>query len=186
MTERMVSVRNRNNGFTGYSIMDKGIRRQFAPGETKKISIEELKELQYQPGGEEMLANYLIVEDAEALKELNMEVEPEYNLSETEIKELLLNGSLDQLEDFLNFAPDGAIEICKQYAVVTEVPDTRKRDLISKMTGFNVDSAIKLNKMLDEDNTGKEEAPKKVRKVPVEQNKVERKVTTPNYKVVSK
>ena len=41
----LIPVRNRNNGFTGYEIKDRGIWRNFAPGETKKIELEENKNL---------------------------------------------------------------------------------------------------------------------------------------------
>ena len=116
----LISVRNRNNGYTGYSIPDKGIWRNFNIGETKKISLEELRQLQYQPGGEYVLENLLVVESEEALKALNMTVEPEYNYTKEDIENLLLNGTLDQLRDFLDFAPDGAIELAKEIAVVEE------------------------------------------------------------------
>ena len=113
----LISVRNGNNGFTGYSIPDRGIWRNFAPEETKKISFEELQQLQYQPGGDYILKNLLIVENADALKELNIEVEPEYSYTKTDIRNLLLNGTEDQVRDFLDFAPEGAIETAKDIAV---------------------------------------------------------------------
>ena len=48
--KKIVEVRNRDSGYVGYSIRDLGIWRNFAPGETKKISLEELRSLQYEPG----------------------------------------------------------------------------------------------------------------------------------------
>ena len=196
----LIPVRNRNNGFTGYEIKDRGIWRNFAPGETKRIELEELQQLQYQPGGDYILNNLLVVENEEALKILNMDVEPEYNYTEDDIRNLLLNGSLDQLADFLDFAPDGAIEIAKTIAVQEEIPDIRKRDAISKATGFNINSAISVNHALeDEDEEPKEES-KKERRVAINtqpESKKERraaalestsapKLATPNYKVVEK
>ena len=44
-------------------------------------------------------------------------VEPEYFYTEKEVKELLTNGSLEQLEDTLNFAPEGVIELIKTMPV---------------------------------------------------------------------
>ena len=195
----LIPVRNRNNGFTGYEIKDRGIWRNFAPGETKRIELEELQQLQYQPGGDYTLKNFLVVEDEEALKALNMIVEPEYKYTEADIRNLLLNGSLDQLADFLDFAPAGAIEIAKSIAVKEEIPDVRKRDAISKATGFNINSAINVNHAMEEEDTEKEE-PKKQRRTPVTpevEGKKERraaalepssapKIVTPNYKVVGK
>ena len=46
----LISVRNRNNGNTGYELKDRGIWRNFAPGEVKRVEFEELQQLQYQPG----------------------------------------------------------------------------------------------------------------------------------------
>lgn len=183
----LVSVRNRNNGFTGYSIPDKGIWRNFAPGEVKKISLEELQQLQYQPGGDYTLENLLVIEDKEALENLNMTVEPEYNYTEADIKNLLLNGSLDQLKDFLDFAPDGAIEIAKEIAVKEEIPDVRKRDIISEVTGFNINNAINVNHVMAEDDESKQEDAQKVRRteLPKTGNEKVRRTATPDYKVVS-
>ena len=185
----LISVRNRNNGFTGYSIPDKGIWRNFNIGETKKISLEELRQLQYQPGGEYVLENLLVVEDEEALKALNMTVEPEYNYTKEDIENLLLNGTLDQLRDFLDFAPDGAIELAKEIAVVEEIPDVRKRDIISEATGFNINSAIGVNHAMADDNDSEKEETKKERRVaPSSTTTTGRRtaVPTPNYKVVDK
>lgn len=193
----LISVRNRNNGFTGYEIKDRGIWRNFAPGETKKIQLEELQQLQYQPGGDYTLKNLLVVEDEEALKILNMEVEPEYSYTEDDIRNLLLNGTLDQLKDFLDFAPEGAIELAKSIAVKDEIPDVRKREAISKATGFSIDSAINVNHaMAEEDEDSEAEAKKERRadipKVEVGGKKERRaavpasKPATPNYKVVEK
>ena len=192
----LIPVRNRNNGFTGYEIKDRGIWRNFAPGETKRIELEELQQLQYQPGGDYILKNLLVIENEEALKLLNMEVEPEYNYTEDDIRNLLLNGTLDQLADFLDFAPDGAIEIAKTIAVKEEIPDVRKREAISKATGFNIDSAINVNHAMAEEEEPEVEAKKErradIHKVEVEGKRERRAATpapkpaTPNYKVVEK
>ena len=73
-----------------------------------------------------------------------MEVEPEYNYTEEDIRNLLLNGTLDQLKDFLDFAPTGAIEIAKNIAVeetgtsdagTTVVNSVSLQDVIDKLRG---------------------------------------------------
>ncbi len=201
----LISVRNRNNGSTGYTLPDRNLWRSFAPGETKKIPFEELQQLQYQPGGDYTLKNLLVVENKEALAMLNMEVEPEYNYTEEDIRKLLLSGTIDQLKDFLDFAPDGAIELCKNIAVGEEVPDVRKRDIISKATGFNINNAINVNHIMNaEDEKPQEEkkerrvktdaeepATKQRRTSPItsssESEATEKPVSAvPNYKVVTK
>lgn len=156
-TTNYVEVKNRNNGYTGYTLTS-GICRQFNIGETKKIDIEELKELSQMEGGEYLLRNYLIINDQSALDFLNINPEPEYWYDEPEIRTLLESGTLDQLEDCLNFAPQGVIDMVKEIAVKTEVPDTRKRKLILEKTGFSVDNAINVNKVMNTEV--EEEAPK--------------------------
>lgn len=147
-----VEVTNRNNGTTGYTL-NSGIERIFNINETKKIPLEELQEVEAMPGGEYLLRNYLMIKDKMALDYLNVEPEPEYFYTENEIKELLLNGSLDQLEDCLNFAPQGVLDILKEKAVSLQIPDMRKRELISNKLGFNIDNAIKIEKAFKEEST---------------------------------
>lgn len=184
--KQMVEVTNRDLGSVGYTLND-GTYRKFEHNETKKnIPLQELQELSYLPGGEYILKNCLVINDKAALDVLNLEVEPEYFYKEEDIKEILLNGSLDQLEDTLNFAPTGVIEIIKNLAVELEIPDVRKRDMISEKTGFSISNAILVNHVMEED-TEKEvkETPK--RKVSLDNkdaNSPKRK-TTPKYNVVS-
>ena len=190
MENEMVIVTNRNNGYTGYQIPDTGVNRNFAPGESKRISKEELMQLSYIEGGEYLLKNYLIVNNDKTLEELNISVQPEYYYTEEEIKELLTTGSLDQLEDTLNFAPDGVIEIIKDMAVKTELPDTRKRKMISEKTGFNIDNAIRVNEVMAEDQIKDEHSEPVERKaspINVESDTPQRKAAPiKKYKVVTK
>ena len=175
-----VKVRNRNNGNTGYVIPDTGIRRLFTPGETKVIPMDELKALQYVDGGDYLLKNYLIIEDDKILETLNMSVEPEYFYTEDEIKKLLMEGTIDQLTDCLNFAPNGVIELLKNMAVDLEVPDTRKRSLISEKTGFNIDNAINVRRIMnaDSEETATEEKAPERKAEPVKRTAAPVKKTT--------
>ena len=191
--ENIVSVTNRNNGFTGYTIPDLNITRTFNIGETKKISLDELKQLQFVEGGDYLLKHCLIINDKNALEVLNMsDVEPEYFYTEAEIKELLTNGSLDQLEDTLNFAPEGVIEIIKSMAIKMELPDTRKRKIISDKTGLNIDNAIMVNEVMKEEHSDvTEKAETKVRKAaPINAGSaatpIRKAEPVSKYKVVSK
>ena len=190
MENEMVIVTNRNNGYTGYQIPDTGVSRNFAPGESKRISKEELMQLSYIEGGEYLLKNYLLVNNDKTLEELNISVQPEYYYTEEEIKELLTTGSLDQLEDTLNFAPDGVIEIIKDMAVKTELPDTRKRKMISEKTGFNIDNAIRVNEVMAEDQIKDEHSEpieRKASPINVESDTPQRKAAPiKKYKVVTK
>lgn len=168
---KLIPVRNRNNGRTGYYLSNSRANRTWErTGQVMNIPFGELQELQWTDGGDFILKNLLIVEDKEALEELNMSVEPEYYYTEKDVENILLGTtqeSLDRLEDLLNFAPTGVIELAKDIAVKKQIPDIRKRDLISKKTGFNVSKAIEINITCAPDETA-EPADKKVeRKVSV-------------------
>ena len=158
-----VTVTNRNNGTTGYTLQN-GVRRQFQIGQSRKVDLEELRELAAIPGGEYILQNYLIINDKTALDYLNIAPEPEYFYTEREIKELLLNGTLDQFEDCLNFAPQGVIDLVKSMAIDLKLPDVRKRELIFEKTGFNVTNALNVNAVLDAESEKPVDKPKVGRK----------------------
>lgn len=191
MEEKIVRVTNRNAGWTGYLIPDTGVRRSFSPKEAKNIPLSELQQLQYVAGGDYILRNCLLINDMDALTALSMEnVEPEYFYTEDEVKKLLLEGSLDQLEDCLNFAPEGVIDLVKTVAVQIELPDIRKRNLISEKTGLNINNAITVNTIMNENNTTEEEKKETTRKatpITATESKPERKtVPVDKYKVVKK
>jgi hypothetical protein len=184
-TVQYVKVTNRNNGYTGYTLTN-GQKRLFSIGETKQISIDELKELSQIDGGEYMLRNYLIVDDKSALDFLNIDPEPEYYYTEKEIKVLLEQGTLDQLEDALNFAPQGVIDLIKDISIKIELPDTRKRKMIFDKTGFSVDNAITVNKIVNADTEEAPAAAEVKRKAAPIQKQDEAPVRKSKYTVVSK
>lgn len=190
MEDKMIKVSNRDSGNVGYQIPESGIRRDFAIGETKNIPIEELKQLMYVPGGEFILKNLLIVHDKNVLNEiLNIETEPEYFYTEAEIKKLLTSGTIEQLQDCLEFAPDGVIEIIKKMSVDMKLPDTNKRQVITEMTGFNIDNAINVNKIMEvQDEAPATEKVAKRRSTPIttEDTKAKRRTELPTYNVVNK
>lgn len=137
-----VKVLNRFLGQTTYVIPELHVRRTFQRGAEQEVPFKELQYLKYQAGGEEMLRNILMIEDEEALEKLVGDVEPEYHYTESDVENLLLNGSLEQLEDALDFAPLGVIELIKEKAVSLKLSDINKRDAIAKKTEFNVTKAI--------------------------------------------
>ena len=60
-------VTNRSASTVVYSIQEDGIRRSFAPGETKKIRHGELEKLSYREGGKVIMAEYLLIRNEEAI-----------------------------------------------------------------------------------------------------------------------
>lgn len=152
--DTIIIVTNRDNGSVGYTIPDLGnLYRSFEAGETKEIPMIELKKLNSIPGGDYILKNCLQIRDNEqAVKEILNNVEPEYYYTEEDIKNLLLNESLDKLLDCLDFAPEGTINLVKKYAVDLKLNDLQKRKAILDKTGFNVTSAIMVNEETSEEN----------------------------------
>lgn len=144
----IINVTNRSRGSVSYSIPDMGnLQRKFAYGETKQITAEEVRKLDWTPGGHILLRDYLIIDNKELIAELLHEVEPEYNYTEAQITDILLKGSMDEFMDCLDFAPEGVINLMKDLAVKLEIPDVRKRQAISERTKTSVDNAIKINQL---------------------------------------
>ena len=150
--DTMIKVTNRDNGHVGYSIPDlNNLTRTFIANETKELPMIELRKLSYIPGGKTLLRDYLVLDNQEAIEELLNEVEPEYYYTEEDVKNLLLNGSLDALKDCLDYAPMGTIDLVKKVAIELPLNDVAKRKAILEMTGFSVDSAIMINEETKED-----------------------------------
>lgn len=136
------NVKNRSAGVVGYNIPEEKIRREFAPGETKKISWYELEKLSFQPGGTTLMENYLLIYNDEAVKGLNLRTEPEYYMNETDVIKLIKEGSIDAWLDALDFAPTGVMDLIKQLSVTIPLSDYNKRVALKEKTGFDVDKAI--------------------------------------------
>ena len=150
--DNKISITNRSFGTVIYNIPEMGIRREFAPKETKKITPEELEALTSQPGGRELIEGYLLVHDAKALEDIvNIQVEPEYWLTEEKIPGWMQTCSNDEFLDALNFAPDGVKSLIKDYAVKLPLNDYNKIGAIKDILGFDVVSAIRINKESQED-----------------------------------
>lgn len=173
------NVKNRSATTVLYKIPEDNIRRRFTPGETKRISYEELLKLSYQPGGREMMANFLQIQSEGVPKSLGMRPEPEYYMSEAQIVELLKNGSQEAFLDCLDFAPEGVIDLIKRFAVSLPLDDYQKRVALKTKTGFDVDAAIANSGPEVDSKT--EQAAKAAAEAPPAGRR-----TNTNYKVVNK
>ena len=141
--DTMYNVKNRSSSVVVYRIPETNIRREFAPGEVKRIPYGELEKLTYQDGGRELLENFLQILEEEVTSDLNVNREPEYNMSEQQIVDLLKNGSLDAFLDALDFAPIGVIDLIKSFSVSLPLTDIDKRKALKSKTGFDVDNALR-------------------------------------------
>lgn len=135
-------VKNRSASMVGYRIPEDNIRREFAPGETKKLTFGELEKLTYQAGGRELMANFLQIIDEKVTEDLNIYTTPEYWMSEQNIMDLIKHGTYDAWLDALDYAPIGALDLIKQYSVSVPLTDTKKIEALLKKTGFDASKAI--------------------------------------------
>lgn len=163
----LVNVKNRSNNTVIYSIPDGNVRRTFSPNETKKIDYDELQKLTYQPGGPELIAGYLMIEDKKVLRALMGVPQPEYWLDETGVEQMLTQASYEEFLDCLDFAPPGVLEMIQQKAVQLRLNDNRKREAIKKVLGFDVSAVIRHEDEVkeEEEKEGIEAAPEKKRRV---------------------
>lgn len=177
-------VTNRSASTVVYSIPEDGIRRSFAPGETKKIRHGELEKLSYREGGKVIMAEYLLIRNEEAIADLGVPTEPEYFMTEEQVIDLMKNGSMDAWLDCLDFAPQGILEMIKSLSVSVPLGDYNKRRALQEKTGFDVDAAIK---HMEEEREEKElpTAPAQRRVKPADVAQTGRR-TTAKYNVVSK
>lgn len=186
-TTKMCLVKNRSASRIVYRIPELGIRREFSPTETKRISFEELEKLSYQPGGLAMMTNFLQIQDAPAVNQLGIHTEPEYHMSEQQIVELIKTGSLDAFLDCLDFAPVGVMDLVKKYAVSVPLADYEKRKALKEKTGFDVDAALK-NIAAEQAEDAAKTTTTQRRIQPVDETPVNpgRRTSGSNYKVTSR
>jgi hypothetical protein len=140
--DTMYNVKNRSSSVVVYRIPETNLRREFAPGETKRVPFSELEKLTFQQGGRELLENFLQILEEEVTTNLNVNREVEYNMNEQQIAALLQTGSLDAFLDALDFAPIGVIDLIKTMAVQLPLTDMNKRKALKEKTGFDVDRAL--------------------------------------------
>lgn len=190
MSDKKVSVKNRSSSIVVYSVPEMGIRREFAPNETKLVTMAELNALSYLPGGMALIRKNLFISDATVLEDMSVKVEPEYYLDEAGVIDLLNNGSIDAFLDCLDFAPEGVLDLIKKQAVALPVNDNRKRDAIKSKLGFDVTMALihqeEVRKAEEEENGAKAESIAPVRRVKAEEAApTGRRTAVPQYKVVT-
>lgn len=181
-SSKILRVKNRSASLAVYSIPEINVRREFAPGETKNITYGELEKLSYQPGGRTIMQNFLQIIDPEATGDLGIKREPEYDLSEQQIVDLMTKGSLDAFLDCLDFAPVGVIDLIKKFSVSLPLNDIDKRDALKKKTGFDVTVAL-ANMQKEKEDMDAPAVESKERRVKTE-SAPEGRRTTPKYNVI--
>jgi hypothetical protein len=181
------NVKNRSAGVATYKIPELGVRRSFQAGEIKKISAEELEKLTYRPGGMAILSNFLQIMEPEAIAKVGLNPQPEYHMSEQDIAKLMMNGSIDEFLDCLDFAPPGVIDLIKKLSVSLPMTDFQKVNALKTKTGFDAAAALK-HVMEEQEDDGQDTILKTSgeRRVKKEETAVpEGRRTAPKYNVVT-
>jgi hypothetical protein len=184
-----VIVENRTAAKVVYSIPDKGIRRELAPGQAIKTTKDEIEALSYVGGGLDLIRNHLLVKDEEMLDNLGVEREAEYYMSANDVLKLLKEGTLDEFLDALDFAPEGVITLIQDLSVQLPLNDYAKRQALKDKTGFDVSAAIENYKANTAPEEGEEAKPveKKTRRVqPKTVRRTEPKVEGAPKKIIKK
>lgn len=186
-TDKII-VENRGDAICCYRVPDSNVIRTFVAEERKEISMGELRAATQIPGTRRVIKDHLIIHSKEAVEELLPEVEPEYFYTVKDVDFLLSRGTLDQLCDALDFAPEGVITLIKDQAVNTELNDMRKRQAILEQTGFDVTKAIEIKHLSEvKTETGtktRRAAPVGEAEIPEEPKAPVRRTNTPKYTVI--
>lgn len=162
---KMYTIKNRSAATCIYKVPELHVRREFAPGQSLKVTEDEIEKLLYQPGGRSLVEQYLQICDEEIIKNYEINAEPEYNMSEKDVVELINNGSLDEFMDALDFAPAGVIDLIKTFAISLPMNDSNKRKALKEKTGFDVEASLRHIEEDREEAGEKAEPEKKTRRV---------------------
>lgn len=147
-----IKVTNRSNGTVILKVQDRHFRAELNPKETRVLNYGDILDVAAQPGGRNLIYNFLLIQDAEALRQgLNVKEEPEYWLTEEKIPNWMNTCSLDEFKDALQFAPQGVLDLIKKYAVSQPLNDMAKRIAIKDALQFDVTLAITNNEKSGED-----------------------------------
>nr|DAX32808.1 MAG TPA: hypothetical protein [Caudoviricetes sp.] len=176
--DELVTVTNITRSPIGYTLSSNNVRRIIAGGATVKVTADELRNLNLESGGDVLIKDYLRVNNRNLALEFGISedlFDHEYNWDREKIDDVLLNGSMNEFLDALDFAPHRVIDMLVERAVELEAPDNNKLNALSKRTSLDIPSMVRNKHAYDEnkeENT--EEAPKTRRAAENEPEKVAR------------
>ena len=145
--EKLCTITNRSPGYVKYVIEDMHVSRTLSPGETFRVPEEEMFRLVQQNGGRTLIYDYIFIHEPEiAERVLNIKLvrEPEYNMTEKQVRAWMPTCSLDAFKDALQFGPQGVKDLIRSLAVEMKLNDVEKREAIKKYLGFDVTKAIEI------------------------------------------
>ena len=147
----LVKVRNLVDHTVVYRIDEKNRRVVFGPYETKQIPAEELRILNFTTGGAVLIRDFLNIGNQELRQEFGLDPDQiEYDWTQADVDRVLTTGSMEELEDALDFAPEGIVDMIKSRAVALRIPDMNKRNAIYKKTGADINMQIQYAEKADQ------------------------------------
>lgn len=148
-----VKVKNLVDYGVGYRIDEDNVRRQFAPFEIKTLKAGELRKLNYSRGGHILLTHYLSVMNRDLAHEFGIDddsYDNEYNWDVAKVDKVLLSQPIEVLQDALDFAPRGILELIKDRAIALKIDSMDKRHAISKALDIDLNGMINIQQMQEE------------------------------------
>ena len=147
-----IRVKNRSHSPVYYHVADmNNLQRVYNGLEEKIVTFEELRKLSGTYGGFVILKDYLVVKNRQAAEELGLTIEPEYFYEKDDVIRILKEGSMDEFLDCLDFAPQGVIDMIKEYAVKLPLNDVAKRDVLRERYDYDVSKIIEVRDASFED-----------------------------------
>ena len=139
-----VTVENISNHDVGFTLTTSQMHRSLIPGVHLEMTKGEVRELNYEPGGHYMLMNLLRVTDRNLAKEIGVDDDyVEYWWDDDDIDKVLNDPkSLPELEDALEFGPEGIVDRIVAKAVEENLADNDKVEAISRITGRDVRAMV--------------------------------------------
>lgn len=144
-----MKVINRSAETISYDLPELHIKRHFELNEEKDIPEEELKALWQTLGGNYQIKNLLLVEDKEWVKD-HWDAPIEYFWHAEDVKNCVLHDEPELFEETLDYAPEGVVEMIKEYAWRLPMQDLNKVEILERKTGFNSHLAAQIMKPADE------------------------------------
>lgn len=138
--ERKIKVSNRSDGNAVYHIQELNIRRVFTPNEEKEVTEQELNYLYQMDGGAMLLKHYLVVQDRDWVN-ARWDAPEEYFWTLEEIKNCVINDSLELFAETLDYAPQGVLDVIKQFAWRLPLTDLNKVNVLKEKLGFDSQKA---------------------------------------------
>lgn len=136
-----MKVYNRSDSVVSYSLPELRVRRVFNLGECKELEPAEMEALWQTDGGQILIKQHLCVDDKEWVS-AHWDAPIEYFWKDEDIKICLTEDSIDLFRETLEYAPEGVIDLIKNYAWRLPIHDLNKIEAIKEATGFDVLAAI--------------------------------------------